>query len=65
MRGGLCRVNKQWRVIVDRRASDDERVQTLAGALAGFDTSELELPTAARELLRAHARARSAPNRAA
>jgi hypothetical protein len=68
LRGGLCRVNKQWRVIVDRRAGDDERVQTLATALAGFDTSELELPAAARELLRVHARsgsARTAPNRAA
>jgi hypothetical protein len=54
LRGGLCRVNKQWRVIIDRRASDDERVQTLAAALAGFDTTELELPDAARELLRVH-----------
>jgi hypothetical protein len=59
-RGGLCRVNKQWRVIIDRRASDDERVQTLAAALAGFDTAELEVPEAARQLLRLHARRRPA-----
>ena len=65
MRGGLCRVNKQWRVIIDRRASDDERVQTLAASLGSFDTSELELPAAARDLLRVHARSRSAPNQAA
>jgi hypothetical protein len=65
LRGGLCRVNKQWRVIIDRRASDDERVQTLANALAGFDTTELELPPGARDLLRVHARHRSAPNQAA
>jgi len=65
LRGGLCRVNKQWRVIIDRRASDDERVQTLAAALGSFDTSELELPAVARDLLRVHARQRSAPNEAA
>ena len=56
MRGGLCRVKsaagKQWRIIVDKRATADERVQTLATAVAGFDTSELELPQKARELLR-------------
>ncbi len=60
MRGGLCKVKApngmQWRVIIDKRATDDERVQTLATALAGFDTSELELPEKARELLRMYAR---------
>src|ERR1700733_6547834 len=52
MRGGLCRVNKEWRVIVDKRATNDERVQTLATALAGFDTTDLELPQRVRDLLR-------------
>jgi len=63
LRGGLCRVNKTWRIIVDRRASTDERVQTLATALAGFDTTELELPPQVRELLRIHAG--TGPRRAA
>jgi hypothetical protein len=52
MRGGLCRVKGQYRVIIDKRATDDERVQTLATALAGFDLTELELPQTVRDLLR-------------
>lgn len=52
MRGGLCRVKGQYRVIIDKRATDEERVQTLATALAGFDTTELELPQKVRDVLR-------------
>jgi len=52
MRGGLCRVKGSYRVIIDKRASDEERVATLAGALATFDTTELELPPQVRDLLR-------------
>jgi hypothetical protein len=55
LRGGLCRVNKAWRVIIDKRASTEERVTTLATALAGFETGELELPEKIRDLLRVHA----------
>jgi hypothetical protein len=52
MRGGLCKVKGTYRVIIDKRATNEERVTTLATALAGFDTSELELPQKVRELLR-------------
>ena len=52
LRGGLCRVKGSYRVIIDKRASDEERVATLATALASFDTTELELPAQVRELLR-------------
>jgi hypothetical protein len=57
LRGGLCRVNKTWRVIIDKRATSDERVTTLATALAGFETrlEDLELPEKVREVLRVHA----------
>ena len=63
-RGGLCRVKGAsgmvWRVIVDKRATSDERVATLAtaraNALGGFDTTELALPQKARELLRLYNR---------
>lgn len=55
VRGGLCRVKGGdrmiWRVIVDKRATDEERVATLASALAKFDTGELKLPPKVRELL--------------
>ncbi len=68
MRGGLCKVKSadgagmMWRVIVDKRATDEERVATLAGALARFDTTELELPLKVRELLALY---NSGPRRAA
>ncbi|HEX4452553.1 MAG TPA: hypothetical protein VH143_16865 [Kofleriaceae bacterium] len=66
MRGGLCKVKgaegMTWRVIVDKRATDEERVATLAGALAKFDTTELELSPKVRELLALYA---SGPRRAA
>ncbi len=52
LRGGLCRVKGEYRVIIDKRATNEERLTTLATALAGFDTSELELPQKVRDLLR-------------
>ena len=52
--GGLCRLKGQYRVIVDKRATSEERVTTLATALATFDTSELEIPQKVREVLRQH-----------
>jgi hypothetical protein len=58
LRGGLCKVKgpsgMSWRVIIDKRATAEERVTTLATAVARFDTSELELPAKAREMLRLH-----------
>ena len=39
--GGLCRVKGEYRVIVDKRASTEERVTTLAGALARLDAAAL------------------------
>src|SRR6476659_4755909 len=52
MRGGLCKVKGEYRVIIDKRATNEERITTLATALAGFDTTELELPQKVRDLLR-------------
>ena len=52
--GGLCKVKGEFRVIVDRRATSEERVVTIATALAKFDTSELELSDKVREVLRTY-----------
>jgi hypothetical protein len=52
LRGGLCRVKGTYRIIIDKRATDEERVTTLATAIASFDTTELELPQRVRDLLR-------------
>ncbi len=52
MHGGLCKVKGTYRIIVDKRATSEERVITLATALATFETSELELSPKVREVLR-------------
>jgi len=52
--GGLCKVKGQYRIIVDKRATSEERVTTVATALAKVDTSALELPAKVREVLRTY-----------
>jgi hypothetical protein len=52
--GGLCRVKGAYRIIVDKRATSEERVAALATAVATFDTTELELPAKVREVLKLH-----------
>lgn len=52
MNGGLCKVKGAYRVIIDKRATTEERVITLATALATFETSQLELAPKVREILR-------------
>ena len=54
MHGGLCKVKGQYRIIVDKRATAEERVATVAAAIAAFDVSELELPQRVRDLLRTY-----------
>jgi hypothetical protein len=49
--GGLCRVKGQYRVIIEKRASVQERAATLAQALAQFDTSHLTLSPKVRQLI--------------
>ena len=52
--GGLCRVKGEYRIIIDKRASSEECVTTLATAIASFETSELSLPPKVRDVLRTH-----------
>lgn len=61
--GGLCRVKGEYRIIVDKRASAEERVTTLATALARVmrltgpgepAETAVELPAKVREVLRLH-----------
>ncbi len=60
--GGLCRVKGDYRIIVDKRASAEERVTTLATALAQVmkqngivpEDTALELPPKVRDVLRMH-----------
>jgi hypothetical protein len=55
--GGLCKVKGVYRVIIDKRATSEERVSTLATALGSFGPArldELAMPAKVRELLRLH-----------
>jgi hypothetical protein len=52
--GGMCRVKGEVRVIIDKRATTQERVTTLAGALAKLDTSAVQVAPKVRELLDYH-----------
>ena len=49
--GGLCRVKGEYRVIIDKRATPQEKVSTLASSLGRFDTSALAIPKKVREVL--------------
>ncbi|MCX5741923.1 MAG: hypothetical protein NT062_05415, partial [Proteobacteria bacterium] len=60
-RGGLCRVKPkggvglEWRIIIDKRATPEERVATVATSLGRFDISSLQMPASIRTLLKLHA----------
>lgn len=49
--GGLCRVKGQYRVIIEKRATAQERAATLAQALIRFDTAQLALSKKTRQLV--------------
>ncbi len=64
--GGLCRVKGEYRIIVDKRATAEERMTTLATALAQVvhqtqvDLTTLDVPAKVRDALRMYAPARRA-----
>lgn len=53
--GGLCRVKGQYRVIIDKRATPQERAMTLAQALSTVATPDqlAELPPKVQHALKA------------
>ena len=65
--GGLCRVKGEYRIIVDKRASAEERVTTLATALAqmtkltALDLNTIDLSPKVRDVLRMHEPASARP----
>lgn len=58
--GGLCRVKGEYRIIIDKRATAEERATTIATAVAKvvatnqIDLATLEVPPKVREVLRMH-----------
>ena len=49
--GGLCKVKGEYRVIVDRRATDGDKVTVLAQALAQFPLEDLFMSEQTRALI--------------
>jgi hypothetical protein len=49
--GGLCKVKGEHRVIVDKRATDGEKVTVLAQALSRFPLDDVEMSDSIRELI--------------
>jgi hypothetical protein len=56
--GGLCRVHRDWWVLIDKKASAPERVAILCDALSRFDTDAVFLPPKVRQAV--HARREAA-----
>ena len=50
-RGGLCRVKSQLRVIIDRRATTQERLATLAESLSRLDTTGVDMVPEERQVV--------------
>ena len=55
VRGGLCKVKGQYRVIIDKRLNLEERANMLSKSLAKFDLSEIEIAKPAMALLQYYA----------
>jgi hypothetical protein len=49
--GGLCKVKGEHRVIVDKRATDGEKVTVLAQALSKFPLDDVVISDRTRELI--------------
>ncbi len=49
--GGLCKVKGEHRVIVDKRATDGEKVTVLAQALSKFPLDDVSISDKTRELI--------------
>jgi hypothetical protein len=49
--GGLCKVKGEHRVIVDKRATDGEKVTVLAQALSRFPLDDVSISDKTRELI--------------
>ena len=52
--GGLCKVKGEHRVIVDKRATDGEKVTVLASALARFELDDVFMSEQTRALIDKH-----------
>ncbi|MCX8084204.1 MAG: hypothetical protein N3C60_04710 [Calditerrivibrio sp.] len=50
-RGGLCRVDDKFYIIIDKKAKDDYKAFVIAKSLKQFDLSQIHLKPKIREFL--------------
>ncbi|MCA1928071.1 MAG: hypothetical protein LDL09_06580 [Calditerrivibrio sp.] len=50
-KGGLCKLNDQYMIIIDRKAKDDYKAQVIAKSLKQFDLSNVHLKPKIREFI--------------
>lgn len=50
-RGGLCKVEDKFYIIIDKKAKDDYKVSVIAKSLKNFDLSKFHLKPKLREYL--------------
>ncbi len=60
--GGLCKVKGAWRVIIDKRATDGDKVTVLAGALAQFELEDVFMSEDTRALIARSAKKKATPS---
>ena len=51
MRGGLCRLQHSWQIIINADLSDEEKAEILAQSLAQTDFDTVYVPPRVRQLL--------------
>ncbi len=49
--GGLCKVKGRWWLIIDKKATPNDRASMLVDALAAVDTAALSLPPRVRDMI--------------
>lgn len=50
-RGGLCKHNDKYQIIIDRKSSDDFKIDIIANALKSFDLSDIYIAPKLRDML--------------
>jgi len=50
-RGGLCRVEDKYYIIIDRKAKDDYKASVIANSLKNFDLKNIHIKPKLREYL--------------
>ncbi|MDR2869591.1 MAG: hypothetical protein LBV04_03990 [Deferribacteraceae bacterium] len=50
-RGGLCKHNDKYQIIIDRKSNDDFKIDIIAAALKSFDLSDIYIAPKLRDVL--------------